>query len=291
MQRNGHLCGLALVGVLAGLAVTSWADNPANWTFVLQTSGEDVFWTSSTAVDTGGDEYTVTFTIDKLEVKVVEFPLLGWIDVTGNLDPNFASGTETYPGPLPVVFADESFVYPEPPATPGFAGDVLMLIDAQGFGQGALTNIVFGQITVEVLGQPVVVTLSEMRLTGSATALATFLPDLGACCDFSTYACSVTDLDSCTVAGGTWQGVGTTCGPSPCFCFGDMDCDGDVDFDDITLFVTSIGDDGTAWAAAYQTQFGGPPPCDFLNGDSDGDGDVDFDDITPFVVAIGSTCQ
>jgi hypothetical protein len=291
MQRKGYLGGLALVVALGGLATASLADNPANWSFVLQTSGADVFWTSSTTVDTGGDEYTVSFAIDKLEVRVVEFPLLGWIDVTSNLDPNVTSGSETYPGPLPIIFADQNFLYPDPPAPIGFAGDVLMYIDGSGFGQGALTNIVFGQITVEVFGQPVTVTLSDMRLSGSATAEAVFLPDLGACCDFSTYVCSLTDETTCTTLGGAWQGVGTTCGPAPCLCFGDTDCDGDVDFDDITLFVASIGDDGTAWSAAYVTKFGSLPPCDFLNGDSDADGDVDFDDISPFVNAIGSTCQ
>ncbi len=55
---------------------------------------------------------------------------------------------------------------------------------------------------------------------------------------------------------------------------GDMDCDGDVDFDDIGPFVNAIG--GAS-----------EPCCNYLNGDMDEDGDVDFDDIAPFVAAIG----
>jgi hypothetical protein len=73
-------------------------------------------------------------------------------------------------------------------------------------------------------------------------------------------------------------------------CGGDMDCDGDVDFDDIWLFVIAIGDDGSNWAAAYEAAFGATPPCEFLNGDLDGNRRVDFDDITGFVGAIPSDC-
>jgi hypothetical protein len=112
----------------------------------------------------------------------------------------------------------------------------------------------------------------------------------GACCDFANYACSVQTADDCDTAGGVYQGDGVLCSPSPCVCFGDMDCEGDIDFDDITLFVTSIGDDGTAWAAAYEALHGSPPACSFENSDSDGDDDCDFDDITPFVDAIGNYC-
>jgi hypothetical protein len=115
--------------------------------------------------------------------------------------------------------------------------------------------------------------------------------DAGACCDYQSYACSVVTEAECTATGGGFQGVGTTCATSACVCFGDTDCDGDVDFDDISLFVTAIGDDGTAWAALYEAQHGGPPPCSFANADGDGDGDCDFDDISPFVDAIPAICR
>jgi hypothetical protein len=79
-------------------------------------------------------------------------------------------------------------------------------------------------------------------------------------------------------------------GHGPVICAGDTDCDGDIDFDDITLFVASIGDDGTAWRATFLNVHGFQPACSFLNGDMDNDQDVDFDDITPFVNKIGTTC-
>jgi hypothetical protein len=56
---------------------------------------------------------------------------------------------------------------------------------------------------------------------------------------------------------------------------GDLDCDGDVDFDDISAFVLGLGD-----PAAYELQYGVPPS---FKGDTDGDGDLDFDDIPAFV--------
>jgi glucose/arabinose dehydrogenase len=56
---------------------------------------------------------------------------------------------------------------------------------------------------------------------------------------------------------------------------GDMDCDNDIDFDDISAFVLGLND-----AAAYEAMFGVPPS---KKGDVDRDGDMDFDDIPPFV--------
>ncbi|MFV1967440.1 MAG: calcium-binding protein [Pirellulaceae bacterium] len=59
---------------------------------------------------------------------------------------------------------------------------------------------------------------------------------------------------------------------------GDMDFDGDVDFDDIDDFTTGLGDPsgyfGTWGIGAY------------VHGDIDGDGRLDFDDIDPFVALL-----
>ncbi len=60
---------------------------------------------------------------------------------------------------------------------------------------------------------------------------------------------------------------------------GDMDCDGEVDFDDIDPFVLALGGE-EGYLAAY-------PDCIWLNADTNGDGSVGFDDIDPFVALIG----
>lgn len=65
--------------------------------------------------------------------------------------------------------------------------------------------------------------------------------------------------------------------PAP-FLPGDMDCDGDVDHDDIGAFVL-----GLESPAAYEGRFGVPPE---LKGDIDDDGDQDFDDIGGFVALV-----
>ncbi len=59
---------------------------------------------------------------------------------------------------------------------------------------------------------------------------------------------------------------------------GDTNCDGAVNFDDITPFVAAVIGRET-YEAAY-------PGCRWLNADANGDGTVDFDDISPFVECI-----
>ncbi|MEW6251142.1 MAG: hypothetical protein AB1716_10880 [Planctomycetota bacterium] len=59
---------------------------------------------------------------------------------------------------------------------------------------------------------------------------------------------------------------------------GDLNCDGDVTFDDINPFVLALSN-----PAGYQQQF---PDCRLLQGDCNGDGLVNFDDINPFVALL-----
>jgi hypothetical protein len=59
---------------------------------------------------------------------------------------------------------------------------------------------------------------------------------------------------------------------------GDMNLDGAVDFDDISVFVGSLGD-----PAGYETMYG---VASTVHGDLDGDGDHDFDDIPEFLVLL-----
>ncbi len=60
---------------------------------------------------------------------------------------------------------------------------------------------------------------------------------------------------------------------------GDLNCDGRIDFDDVSPFVLALSDPA-GYTAAY-------PNCPIQNGDCDGDGDVDFNDISPFVALLG----
>ncbi len=77
--------------------------------------------------------------------------------------------------------------------------------------------------------------------------------------------------DSNSTSGAAWIP-----GPVP----GDLNCDGQVDFDDIDPFVLAL-----SGAAGYNAQY---VDCYWRNADCNLDGNVDFDDIDAFVGLIGS---
>jgi hypothetical protein len=64
----------------------------------------------------------------------------------------------------------------------------------------------------------------------------------------------------------------------PVYPAGDMNCDGEVTYADIDLFVEALQGE-SAWSH---------PNCPWINADMNGDGEVTYGDIDPFVAAIGS---
>ena len=64
------------------------------------------------------------------------------------------------------------------------------------------------------------------------------------------------------------------------YAFGDINCDGRRDFDDIDPFVLALSGE-----ESYDAAF---PNCNHLLADCDRNGAVDFDDIDPFVALLGS---
>ncbi len=65
----------------------------------------------------------------------------------------------------------------------------------------------------------------------------------------------------------------------PVMVLGDMDCDFEVDFDDIDPFVLALNGEAE-YEAAY-------PDCDWRQADANQDGAVDFDDVAAFVGLLG----
>jgi thiol-disulfide isomerase/thioredoxin len=63
--------------------------------------------------------------------------------------------------------------------------------------------------------------------------------------------------------------------PPPPFEKGDMNCDGEINFDDVDPFVIAITSQST-----YLENY---PDCNWMLGDIDGDGDVTFNDVDGFV--------
>jgi len=126
---------------------------------------------------------------------------------------------------------------------------------------------------------------ATVNLAGAAFSFTVAAPQTGACCVHSACHAGKTQAE-CTALGGTWQGGGTSCAPSnPCpVCYGDADCSGQINFDDINYFVAALAGAEPGWKSYYASKHGGqPPPCMFANCDANGDTLVDFDDINPFV--------
>lgn len=123
-----------LVATAATGATCSWAENPALWSISEATTGDDVFWTSPTAVDLGFPRYAMTFQFTRVEVFV---PIFGGTDITDQLGEGTGTGITDA---LPVTLIDETFTEP----TSGTSATVNVGIDASGFGQIAITEVVLG---------------------------------------------------------------------------------------------------------------------------------------------------
>jgi hypothetical protein len=67
---------------------------------------------------------------------------------------------------------------------------------------------------------------------------------------------------------------------NPAGCPGDLNCDGEITYADIDLFVTALSGQAN-WPY---------PECPWINADLNNDGDVTYADIDPFVAAIGTSC-
>ncbi len=133
-----------------------FAANPVMWNVNISTTGEDVFWTSPTAITTGLPEYDYSYEITKLTANVA---LFGNRDLLGLLDETSGSGTA---GAFPFDVVDETLDEP----TSGSSADIRIEVDSAGMGHASGTNIKFGSIlgfpirrvdltaTVSILGIP-----------------------------------------------------------------------------------------------------------------------------------------
>jgi hypothetical protein len=133
------------------LALAARADFPQNWDFDLATTGSDVFWTSPTSLPADADWYTVDWQITQM-VATVKFSIFPpfQVDVTDQIPPEYQSGLEVEDGPAPLVAMAEYLVYPEPPEPPAIGGNIVIGLDAAGFGYMTFTDVELGTVTVEV---------------------------------------------------------------------------------------------------------------------------------------------
>jgi Dockerin type I domain len=148
--------GHSLVACLL-LSSSAAALGPVTWNVSLSTSGQDVFWTSPTAVTPGFPEYDWSYKITTLTANVL---LLGNQNVLSLLgDDAMGSGSGAQ---IPLVVVDD--VLDEP--TTGTTAHILIDVDAAGFGHASGTEIHLGTLlglpirridlaaTISVLGVP-----------------------------------------------------------------------------------------------------------------------------------------
>jgi len=164
------IAGLALaasVGLCAGIAQGGGGET---WSFDLTTTGNDVFWTSPTAVDNDAPQYEGSYEITLIEVNGTwnGFPI-GPIDVTDEVPKEDRMGSAVADGPPPIVLIDDMLVYPEPPEDPSLAADVLIYLDSDGFGQIEITDVFLGEVDVDTDFGTVTIQITSVRVVGTVT--------------------------------------------------------------------------------------------------------------------------
>ncbi|MEW6198522.1 MAG: hypothetical protein AB1601_07670 [Planctomycetota bacterium] len=163
---------LAALSVLTLAAAAPAA--PEVWPFDLRTAGENVFYRSPTNVAPNADWYVAGWeiTLAEVTVKYSIFPPVV-LNITSELPPEVLQGQRTADGPAPIVIIDDRVVYPEPPEPPAVAADVEIGLDAAGFGYFAMTNVVLGQMEVNLPPFGVVtVQITALHLVGTVNAEA-----------------------------------------------------------------------------------------------------------------------
>lgn len=176
MRNLGILCVLAVL--LLGRVAVAGGDGET-WYFDATTTGQDILWTSVTAVDPKAPHYHAEYEITLLEIHVVWLGIpFGPIDVTDQIPPEVRTGTGDVPGPAPVTIFDQSIVFPEPPEPPAVAADLAIGLDENGFGVLNATNVLLGTLTID-LGPPFgeqEVDLTSLRIAGQLAITAEFCP-------------------------------------------------------------------------------------------------------------------
>lgn len=162
------LCACLLAG--SAQAAPFLSDGEKTWGFDQTTSGGDINWVSSTAVDPSADVFNTSFVITLVEVEVSLFGFpVGTLDVTSELPPESLSGSAAVPGPAPLTLLSDSFTFPAT-GTPSVAANLSFGLNAAGNGFFSVVNVVLGSYSG--------FDIDSIRVVGSLTIHAAWY-DLG----------------------------------------------------------------------------------------------------------------
>src|SRR6187402_2819665 len=140
------LAPLALLALTGGVSAQS-----QTWSFDQTTTGQDLSWTSPTAVAPNAAVYASSFVITKVEVDVKwSFITLNDLDVTGQVPPESLSGSGTLAGPAPVELVGQPVVVPPPPETPALSALLSLGLDASGHGYMTASGVQLGTMQVDL---------------------------------------------------------------------------------------------------------------------------------------------
>lgn len=128
--------GALLTGYVALSAISTWAASSVSWQVALSTTGDDVFWTSPTAIDLGFPEYDWSYEITEATANVL---LIGDQDLLPGLEVTSGFGTTNT---LPIVVVDSLLNEP----TTGSSAEIRIEVDAAGFGRASGTDITLGTV-------------------------------------------------------------------------------------------------------------------------------------------------
>jgi len=168
---------LPVLLLLAALAAPSRAQSfTQTWTFDQSTSGQNIAWTSPTAVFPSASTFDTSYTLTKVEATVQYLFFTFPVDVTSSIPPEQLSGGGPIAGPAPITIFDSVIQYPEPPDPASVSAHVTTGMNAGGFGTFTATNVVLGNAIVD-LGPPFgmqTVTIKSIRVAGSLTIHSTW---------------------------------------------------------------------------------------------------------------------
>ncbi|MDG2423450.1 MAG: hypothetical protein P8M22_05670 [Phycisphaerales bacterium] len=134
--------------IVVASSVLAGADT-AIWPVSIETSGEDVSWTSPSAVRPDGLEYELEVILTGVAVDVSYLGIgFGPIDVTDQLPDSSFGGV--IDGPCPIDGGTTSIIEPPPPDPVTIAFDISLLLDGTGQGNILMENIVLGTATTEI---------------------------------------------------------------------------------------------------------------------------------------------
>ena len=224
----GCVAGILLIG-LAGV-MPAWADTET-WNFSLDSTGQDVHYTSPTAVCYSAPMYRGAYQLSSVEVWVsYSIFQFGPFDVTNEIPEEYLEGEGDFAGPPPFDVFNDHVQYPEPPEPTTLAADIHIWIDGTGHGRADVTDVYLGSAEYD-LGAPfgvVTVQLQRVRVSGIIEATPLVPADLNGD--------GQVDIgDLATLLGN----YGLTSGAV--YEQGDIDGDGDIDLSDLAALLANYG--------------------------------------------------